>query len=396
MGDIWGRRRIFLIGSAIFIITNILIGFLDNIIYIFVVRLIQGLGTAMLSASGLAIVATTAPHEKRSQYIAQCATAVYAGIACGPPIAGFIASNLGWQWLFWGSALAGMLTWGFMRFAVHEEWYEGRGEPFNWANAGVYALGMAALTLGSSFLKFSALGGLICIILGFIFITLYLCLETHASFPLLNVRLLSQNKIFALSSLAAFINYSSSFGMTLYFSLYLQIVRGMSMAESGLLLSLQFVVQAFASRWSGSLTLKYGGGILSAIGIALCGLGLLVSAFLSPTSSMTIFIAVQILLGIGFGLFAAPNTTVILESVDKAFIGQAASVTGTMRTCGALVNTAIITITLGYFLGDTPVSTHNIDAFLKSMRVDLIFFGVLNLIAIGFALGRQRTLKKVN
>ncbi len=394
MGDIWGRRRIFLLGSAIFVMTNIGMGFLENIHAIQALRLLQGLGTAMFSASGLAILAVSAPQGKRSTFVAYSATAIYAGIACGPPVAGFIAEHYGWPWLFWGSAIAGIITWLFMRFAVHEEWYQGKGEPFNWLDAGMYALGMACIAFGSSVIKTYLLGGGACIAFGLVLLTIYIRLELRAPFPLLDVRLLGKNKVFALSSLAAFINYSASFGMTLFFSLYLQVVKGMTVGQAGLMLSLQFVVQALASPFSGRLIPKYGGGPVSAVGIAFCGVGLLASAFLTEQSSLIFFFAAQACLGLGLGLFAAPNTTVILESVDKAHMGQAASVVGTMRTVGALVNTAIISITLGYFLGDAQVSTENIDAFLQSMRVDLIIFGALNILAIGLAWSRQKNLRQ--
>ncbi len=391
MGDVWGRRRVFLTGSFLFVVTNVIMGFMDNIYVMQGLRLFQGLGTAIFSASGLAILAVSAPDGKRSQYVAYSTTCIYVGIACGPPVAGIIGAELGWQWLFWGTAIAGSLTWSFMRFAVHEEWYQGKGEPFNWFDAAVYSLGMAGVAFGSSLLKKSMPLGIGFILLGLLFLTLYIRLELKAKYPLLDVALLANNRVFALSSLAAFINYCSSFGMVVFFSLYLQVVRGMSVGQAGLYLSVQFLVQAMTSPIAGRMVAKYGGGQISAVGIGICGLGLVASGFLGKDSPMVYFFLAQIGLGIGIGLFAAPNTTVILEAVDKAHLGQAASVAGTMRTSGALVNTAIISITLGAFLGDAPVNAENIDAFLQSMRVDLILFGVLNLLAIGCALARERS-----
>ncbi len=390
MGDIWGRRKVFLCGSAVFIAANFCIGFIDNIYYMMVLRTLQGLGAAIFSATGLSILAVAAPQGKRNQYIAYSATAIYVGIACGPPLAGFIGGSLGWQWLFWSTGAAAFCTWLFMRFAVHEEWYEGKGEPFNWVNASIYAVGMALVTFGSTVLKDSIWGGSGLIGLGIVVVAFYIWKEMHSQYHLLDVRLLMQNKVFALSSLAAFINYSAVFGMVIFFSLYLQVVLGISVEKAGLYLSWQFVLQALTSTRSGVLAARYGGGRVSAVGIAVCGLGLCISAFLDRESSLAFFFLSQSALGIGIGLFAAPNTSVILESVDKAHIGQAASVVGSMRTTGALVNTSIVTITFGYFLGDSPVHAGNIDAFLQSMQVDLLLFGVLNILAIAFALSREK------
>ncbi len=390
MGDIWGRRKVFLVGSALFILSNFCIGFMENIHAIMALRSIQGLGAAIFSATGLSILAVSAPQGKRNQYIAYSATAIYVGIACGPPVAGFIGGHMGWSWLFWCTGGAASFTWLFMRFAVHEEWYEGKGEPFNWINASIYALGMAAVTFGSSLLKNSTQGGIALIVLGMLIVAFYIWREMHSEYHLLDVRLLMQNKVFALSSLAAFINYSAIFGMVIFFSLYLQVVLGISVEKAGLYLSLQFLIQALVSTRAGALSSRYGGGRISAVGIALCGLGLCASAFLDRDSSLGFFFVSQVALGAGIGLFAAPNTSVILESVDKAHLGQAASVVGSMRTTGALVNTSIVTITFGYFLGDSPVHVGNIDAFLQSMKVDLLLFGALNILAIFFALSRER------
>ncbi len=390
MGDIWGRRRIFLCGLGVFCLTSVLIGISSNILFMQALRFVQGAGAAMFAASGLAILATVAPEGKRGQYIGFSAAVVYAGIACGPPVAGLITGSIGWRWIFLSNAIAAFAAWALMFFRVREEWYEGKGEPFDWRGGFLYGSGMATLAIGSTILQGLPLKGLLLLGIGIGLLITYIVHESRTKYPLLDINLLLKNRVFALSSLAAFVNYSASFGMILFFSLYLQVVRGMSVRDSGLLLALQFIVQAGATPIASRLADRHGPGRISAIGIGLCGLGLCACAFLGRDSHLIFFIIAQVILGLSMSFFAAPNTTVMLESVDRAHVGQAASFVGTMRTCGALVNTTIISMTLGYFLGNSPVTVDNIDAFLMSMRVDLMLFGVFNLAAIGCALGRER------
>ncbi len=390
MGDIWGRRRIFLIGLGIFILSSVCIGMSNNIMLMQGFRFIQGTGAAMFAASGLAILATVAPDGKRGQYIGFSAAVVYAGIACGPPVAGFIAGSIGWRWIFYSNAIAATIAWVLMCFTVKDEWYEGKGEPFDWRGGFLYGAGMATLAIGSTILQDLPIKGILLLCTGLGLLIIYVMLESRTQYPLLDINLLLKNRVFALSSLAAFVNYSASFGMILFFSLYLQVVRGMSVNDAGLFLALQFVVQALATPLASRLADSHGPGRISAIGIGLCGLGLCACAFLGRDSHLIFFVIAQIILGLSMSFFAAPNTTVMLESVDRAHVGQAASFVGTMRTCGALVNTTIISMTLGYFLGNAPVSVDNIDEFLMSMRVDLILFGIFNIAAIGCALGRER------
>ena len=105
---------------------------------------------------------------------------------------------------------------------------------------------------------------------------------------------------------------------------------------------------------------------------------------------MYVLVLAQCLLGVGISLFALPNTTIILESAGRDRVGQAAGLTGAVRTGGQLFNMTLITLTLGLFLGSEPAGAHNIDAFMGAMRVDLMIFGVLNLLAVGCALARNR------
>ncbi len=107
-------------------------------------------------------------------------------------------------------------------------------------------------------------------------------------------------------------------------------------------------------------------------------------------SSLALIFAVQGLLGAGISLFALPNTAIILESAGQEHVGQAAGLTGAVRTAGQLCNMVIITLTLGFFLGNAPVGPRTLEGFMRCMRVDLIIFCLCNLGAVGCVLARNR------
>ncbi len=394
MGDIWGRRRMFCIGIGIYTVTTFVIGFLDSILHMHVLRFVQGAGAGMYGTSAFAILALIAPEGKRGQYIGFVTAAAYAGLACGPTLSGLISSVLAWQYFFWSTAACAAMLWAYMLFMVKTEWFNGKGEPFNVQGALIYAVSIGTMTIGSTFLQEDSTVGFSLLFAGLCFLVLYVRMELRAKYPLLDIRLFAHNRVLTLSLLAALINYSAIFGMLIFFSLYLQLIHGMELATVGLYLSLQFVVQSFTTPMAGRLADTYGASRISAIGICLCGVGLCSAAFLGKGDSLPFFTATQIVLGLGMSLFAAPNTTVIFESAGQKYVGQAASLTGTIRNAGALINAAIISATFGYFLNDAPPSTENVDAFLQSMRFDLILFGLFNLAAIGCALSRGRNLKK--
>lgn len=390
MGDVWGRRRVFLMGMGVFIVASLLLGFVNRIEPMLALRSLQGAGAAMFSASGLAILAATAPPGMRGRYVGVSGAAVYAGIACGPPVAGLIAGTIGWRWLFWGNAIVCAAAWGFICLTVRTEWREGKGEPFDWRGGLFYGAGMTALTLGGASLQGSPQAAWALLPAGVGILAVYARLELRTAFPLLDLRLLARNRMFGLSSLAAFVNYASSFGMLFFFSLYLQVVRGMGAAQAGLFLALQSLVQVAAAPLAGRMGDKYGAERISAMGIALCGAGLCASSLLGQETPLWHLNLVQVILGLGLSLFAVPNTTIILESVGPRHLGQAAGLIGAVRTGGALLNMVIISITMGLYLGEAPVGPAVIEPFLDSLRTDLALFGLLNLAAVGCALGRFR------
>ena len=200
----------------------------------------------------------------------------------------------------------------------------------------------------------------------------------------------SSDLVFALSTVASLINYSSTFGVMFYFSLFLQGVHGLGILQTGLMISIQTAVQIFVAPGAGKLADKRGAGKVATAGMALCGVGLLISAFLDGSSSLMQVAAAQLVLGIGIALFASPNTSAIMGAVDQAHTGQASGLVGAMRTMGMLFSMVIISLTMNSFLGDAPLNADNVDAFLEAMHVNFILFGVLNLVGIFFSFARLR------
>jgi len=395
IGDILGRRRLFLSGLGIFCLCSAALGFVRHFEIFVCIRFIQGLGAALFNASGLAILMTLAPADKRGTILGISAASVYAGISCGPALAGLLAGAFGWRWLFWGSALSAVGAWLLMHHNLQEEWRPSRGEPFDWLGFFCYGGFMSCLALGASSLQYAfwapwMLVGALCLLI------CYIRLEWHSTFPLLELRLFTQNRIFALAALAAFVNYASSFGVSFYFSMYLQSLRGLSVNDAGMFLAVQAVVQMLTAPPSGRLSDRYGANLISTLGIGLCGLGIALGALIEADTPLTLLVGIQILLGMGIGLFATPNTTLILGSAGARYLGQASGVTGAVRTGGMLINMIIVTTTLSFFMGQAPLRPENVQAFMESMRLDFCIFAGLNLLALCCALGRRRYTRGTN
>lgn len=390
LGDIWGHKRLFLCGTVIFCLASACLGFINEL-YIFLgVRVIQGAGAALISAAGMALVASAARPENRAVYLAFNAIFVYAGIACGPPIAGLIAGMISWRWLFWMTALLFIPIFFLMQSSVRHEWRPAQGKKFDWSGCLLYGIAMSCLTMGATFLKISVALASLLFPLCALFLVFFYFRERRNQFPILNMNLLSKNRVFALSCAAAFINYASFFGLIFYFSFYLQVGKGLNVREAGFILAIQALSQALATPLATRLCKRGREGKISALGAALCGSGLLLAAFIKVETPLLYMNCAQILLGSGVSIFSLANTAIILESAGRANTGQASAMTGAVRTAGQLSSMVLITISTSLYLGSKAISTDTLSSFMSSMHSSLILFALLNLTAIGVSLARNK------
>jgi EmrB/QacA subfamily drug resistance transporter len=386
-GDIHGRRKIFQLGLLLFAFSGGLISLASSIEMVIALRFLQGLGGAMVNATTMAIlVAAFGPHE-RGKALGIAVASVYAGISCGPFVGGFLIQLLGWRSLFYLMVPLGLMTYLVTWIKIKEEWADSKGEPFDWRGALVYAPSVLMLVYGVTNLK--AGGGMWgLLILASLGLLLFLVIEKRAPYPMLDVRLLLENRVFALSNLAALFNYAATFGVTFFLSLYLQFVKGMGPHHAGTILIAQPVVQTLLSPLCGRLSDRIPASILATLGMGSCAAGLAVAANLTADSSLTRVVLLLIFLGVGFALFSSPNISMIMGSVQPRYLGVASGLSASMRSFGMLTSMTIITVIFSYLMQGKPVMLETQAAFLTSMRTALLIFCGLCVVGIGCSLGR--------
>jgi MFS family permease len=154
--------------------------------------------------------------------------------------------------------------------------------------------------------------------------------------------------------------------VTFMISLYLQFVLGMRESAAGAVLISQALLQVAASLAAGKLSGRFTPSKLATVGMLISAAGIFGLIF--AENSLIYIIANLMLTGLGFGLFASPNTNTIMSSVDKGFYGQASAVTGTMRTVGMSFSMGIAGLILSVFLGDAKVSASIAPTFVQAFR----------------------------
>lgn len=395
LGDIMGHRRIFIMGGAIFGLASLLAGVPCGLYPFLGLRFIQGVGGAMLSASGLALIAAAAPPNQRASYLGLSGAAVYSGIACGPPIAGFVTAAIGWRWLFFINALTNLLVLIAMKLSHKLEWRPAQNQPFDLGGCLLYGAAIGSLTLAASQIGVSPLPGYGGILIFAVLLFLFIAREGKVAFPLLNLSLLRRNSTFSLSCLAALLNYASFFGVIFYFSFYLQLAKGLNVQQTGLVLAFQPLMQAFATPLATRLMHAWGAAWVSTAGNLCCGAGLLACAFLTHSTPLWVLFLAQAFLGMGMGAFSLSNTALILDSAGQTHIGQASALTGAARTAGQLFSMVLLTFILGLFLGQAVIEKSTLPSFMASMRLSLIIFGTLNIIGVSLTVFRNRQERKL-
>lgn len=389
MGDIYGRRRVFQYGIVAFTIAGGLLSQAWSIESMIVMRFLQGMGGSMVMATTFAIVVSVFPPEERGKALGIAVASVYAGISCGPFFGGALVTAFGWRSIFYLAVPLGIITFAVSCAKLRGEWAESRGEPFDWRGSLVYAAAIMMLITGASNLDVGWWAWLLALA-GIAGLCYFLVLESRTDYPVLNVALLKNNRVFAFSNLAALLNYSATFGVTFFLSLYLQFVKGFNPREAGTVLIIQPIIQAVFSPLCGRLADRFSAPAVATIGMGLCATGLGIAAMITAETQVAMIMVILVTLGLGFAFFSSPNISVIMGSIEPRYLGVASGLNSTMRTLGMMASMTVITIIFSIFMGEQAVTLSTQAQFLASMRTALITFSVLCLIGIFFSLGRLR------
>jgi EmrB/QacA subfamily drug resistance transporter len=378
IADIYGRKRLFAIGIITFAAVSFSMLFCKSGIMLIGFRILQGIGGAMIFGTGAALLMSVFPPQERGKALGLSVGATYLGLSVGPFLGGLLTLNFGWRSIFLVNVPLGLTVVALVLFKLRGEWAEAKGEGFDLIGSVIYCLGLIAIMYGfSSFSALSPMGSISLILVGGLGIALFLRWEMKVEYPVLNINLFKSNRAFTLSNLAALINYSATFAITFFLSLYLQYIKKLNPESAGGILVFQPVVMAVCSPFAGRLSDRIEPRIIASLGMALTVVGLFLLAFLQGNTPLEFVIANLILLGLGFALFSSPNTNAVMSSVERDAYGVASGTLGTMRLTGQMFSMGIAMLIFAIHIGHTQITPEYYPVFLRSMRSAFIFFAVL-------------------
>jgi EmrB/QacA subfamily drug resistance transporter len=378
LADILGRKKLYLVGLGLYSGASFLCALAASSITLILFRIFQGFGAGIMFATGLAIVTSVFPPEKRGMALGIVAGATYLGLSLGPVAGGLLTHYLGWNSIFWSTAPIGLIALALVLFGLKGEWAEAGGERFDLAGSLILAICLPAVVYGSSILPSPA--GVLLLAAGLLGTAGFLLLESRVASPIFPVMLLFNNRTFAFSSLAALINYSSTFAVTFLLSLYLQHIQGLPPQSAGTVLVAQPIVMAAVSPLAGRLSDRIEVRVLASMGMALVALGLAALAFLHRQTRLPFVVISLIVLGLGYGLFSSPNMNAIMSSVDDRLYGVASATVGTVRLIGQMLSMSIAILIFTLVIGHVQIEPAVYEQLLKAIR---IAFGVFALLCFG-------------
>ncbi len=387
LADMHGRRRFYLLGTILYTLFTLATARAHSMQMVIVFRLLQGLSSAMIFSTGMAILSSVYPPHKRGRALGYSVAVTYLGLTIGPFLGGMMNHYLGWRSIFYLTTLLGLGAITGIQFWLRGEWAGARGEKFDAVGSLFYMLGLLAFLYGLSSISDSPWSPYL-VVLGIILLVGFALWELRIEYPILQVRLFKHNTGFAFSNLAAMINYSATYAVTFLLSVYLQVVRGYDSQAAGLILLAQPLVMTVLSPLAGTLSDQLEPRLVASLGMGCSTLSLFFFIFISSTTAPFLLVANLLLAGLGFALFASPNNNAIMGSVPMRLYGIASSTLGTMRLVGQAISMSIVTLLITLFIGRVPLTAANPATFLTCMKVSFAVFTVICILGVMASLKR--------
>ena len=343
LGDLRGHKTIYLSGFGIFVVSSALCGLATSIVMLVIFRTTQAVGAAMLAANSPAILTKNFPAQQRGQALGLQATMTYLGLTAGPSFGGWLASQFGWQAVFYINVPIGALAlWVSLRFIPYDAPRKVT-ERFDLPGAGVFIAGLVTLLLALN--QGHNLGWNSPVILGLLAAAALLLLafgwiETHSTAPMLDLSLF-RHPLFTLSVASAVFNYICLFFVTFLLPQYLIDGRGLNAAQAGLLLTAQPIVMAITAPLSGTLSDRIGVRLPGTLGMSILAAGMLLLSRLGSSSPWVQIILALAIVGLGTGIFVSPNNSAVMGSAPRERQGIAAGVLATARSFGMVLGIGV-------------------------------------------------------
>jgi len=387
IADLFGRKRLFLIGTVAVIVSSIFTALSVNAEMLLIGRFLQGIGAAMLYATQMAIVSSVFRPDQRGKAIGLVVSSIYVGLAAGPLLGGIATDWFGWRTNFLLHIPLALVVVYIGITKVEDEWLGDRSQ-LDFIGAALFSATIVFLCIGITNLP--SFGSLLLLALfllsGAAFVRHVKTIEN----PIWDIRLFLSNSLFTRSCGASLIMYTATYANVVLLSLYLQQIKELSGAEAGLILMIQPLSMAVLAPVSGRLSDRFEPRLLASAGMVLTALGLFFLSSLTASSQLLTVALALAMTGIGFSFFSSPNTNAIMGSVAKKDYGSASGAAATTRILGQLSSMVLVTFAMSMVLGDRLIDASNLPALQQAIKMSFGIAATLCLAGIFLSITRGK------
>jgi EmrB/QacA subfamily drug resistance transporter len=344
LADMFGRRRIFIVGLVIFTAASLACGLATSAELLIAARTVQGVGAAMMNPATLSIITATFPPRQRGTAIGIWAGVSALALAIGPLVGGLLTEHLNWNWIFFINVPIGVLAVLAARLFITESRDSAHEQRLDLPGLITSAIGLFALTYGlietnehawTSPLVLSMLA------VAAVSLVAFVLLETHQRLPMLDLSLF-RNPTFAGANTVMLLVGLAMFGVFFFNSLFIQNILGYSAVRTGATFLPMTVMIVLVAPVAGRLADRYGARWLMGLGLTLVSYSLLLFGRLDATSSFWSILPGLIVAGIGMALTMSPTTATAMGSVPVDQAGVGSAVINSMRQIGGSTGIAVM------------------------------------------------------
>ncbi len=374
LGDMVGKKKLFLCGIAIFTIASLLCGLSYNAAFLVLFRGVQGLGAALILSLGMAIASELTPKKHLGKTMGILSTVTALGIAGGPSVGGVLLSTFGWQSMFLVNVPFGIIAYWLTYKSVNLSVIK-KTINIDWIGILLLAATLSCYCIGMTMIEKRGLSNPIVLTLlatTLIGLVAFVKFEMKKTYPLLDISIF-KNKLISRNLIVTVLVYTVIITTVILPPFYLSKAANYSLVKVGLVLSFGPLVTVAFSVYAGKIADKYGAKNVMFYAVLLIAAGCLCMSTITPAENWTGYLWRIGIIAMGLNFFKTPNNTVIMEVAKPDQRGLLSSFLSLSRILGQITGTAVMGVIFAVLSGVSNASQGNSSPRSITYAFDKIF-----------------------